>query len=91
LDNPVVIYTKPLCRYCILAKELLNSKNIPYKEYNIEQSNYKLEMESKTNAKTVPQIFIDGKLIGGYDQLLQLYSSSSFFSKEEEPCILCSS
>lgn len=87
LDNQVIMYTKPLCRYCILAKELLNSKNISYKEYNIEQPNYKLEMESKTNAKTVPQIFIGGKLIGGYDQLSQLYDNKV----DEEPCILCSS
>lgn len=87
LDNQVILYTKPLCRYCILAKELLTSKNISYKEYNIEQPNYKLEMESKTNAKTVPQIFIGGKLIGGYDQLSQLYDNKV----DEEPCILCSS
>lgn len=88
LDNQVVIYSKSLCKYCIMAKELLNSKNISYKEYNIEQG-YKTEMENKTNgAKTVPQIFIGGKLIGGYDELCQLYLTGN---EKDEICTMCSS
>ena len=56
----VVIYTGNLCIHCNWAMELLNRKNIEFKEYNIAKDKIKREeMFKKSNgAKTVPQIFI---------------------------------
>lgn len=85
LTTKVIMYTKPLCKYCISAKELLNAKNIKYEEYNIEDSHYKQEMNVKTNgAKTVPQIFINNQLIGGFTELESMLET-------DEGCVYCSS
>ena len=70
----VVIYTKPGCPYCASALALLNKKGADYTE--IVASNdpaKKQEMIQKSNGRmTFPQIFIDGKHIGGSDDLRAL-------------------
>ncbi|MCC3861804.1 glutaredoxin 3 [Pseudemcibacter aquimaris] len=70
----VVIYTRPGCGYCTMAKQLLGKKGKEFQEFNIWSSDeIKKEMEKRTNgAQTVPQIFIDGDLIGGCDDLYAL-------------------
>jgi len=68
----VVIYTGPRCIFCEYAKALLNRKGVTYNEIFIEydDTNKMEEMIKKSNGmKTVPQIFIDGKHIGGNDKL----------------------
>ena len=67
----VEIYTGPLCPHCDFAKALLDRKGISYKEIFIGDDTNKMEeMIKKSNGmKTVPQIFIDGKHIGGNDKL----------------------
>lgn len=70
----VEIYSKPTCPYCVKAKQLLKKLKLNYKEYDINISQYRKDMAIRThNAKTVPQIFIKGQLIGGYDNLYTLY------------------
>ena len=66
-----IVWSKDHCPYCINAKNLLDAKGIAYEERNISQEEWTKEqlLESVPEARTVPQIFIDGKLIGGYDQL----------------------
>ena len=70
----VVIYTKPGCPYCTSAKALLDSKGADYTE--IVASNdpaKKQEMIQRSNGRmTFPQVFIDGKHIGGSDDLAAL-------------------
>ena len=70
----VVIYTGDLCIHCDWAIELLNRKNIEFKEYNIAKDITKREeMFKKSNgAKTVPQIFIDEHHVGGNTELQAL-------------------
>lgn len=86
----VIIYTKPTCKYCLQAKELLKAKNLKYTEYNIEDPQHKAEFDRVTNhAKTVPQIFIDGELIGGFTELYELHNNEN--KESEEGCTCCSS
>ena len=70
----VVIYTGPICNYCSAAKHLLSKKKIRYEEIDIGNDVKKRdEMLKKSNgAKTVPQIFIEEKHIGGYVELKAL-------------------
>jgi len=70
----VVIYTGNLCIHCDWAMELLNRKNIEFKEYNIAKDTIKREeMFKKSNgAKTVPQIFIGEHHVGGNTELRAL-------------------
>lgn len=70
----ILIYTKNFCPYCTAAKELLKSKNVTYTEKNVEKDQTALtEMLSRSEGRTtVPEIFINGKLIGGFDNLSAL-------------------
>lgn len=70
----VEIYTSPLCGYCSRAKMLLDKKGVDYAEYNVMMNpERRAEMTQRANGRTsVPQIFIDGKGIGGCDELFEL-------------------
>ena len=70
----VEIYTKFTCPYCARAKALLDRKGVTYEEYEISMGGPKrTEMLERANGRTtVPQIFIDGRHIGGSDDLADL-------------------
>jgi glutaredoxin 3 len=70
----VEIYTQALCGYCHRAKTLLTKKGVAFTEVDVMMTpGARDEMVRRTNgAKTVPQIFIDGELIGGSDDLARL-------------------
>ena len=64
----VVIYTTNYCPYCTRAKALLRSKNVKFEEIDVtDDPTRRAEMERLSRRWTVPQIFIDGRPIGGYD------------------------
>lgn len=79
-----IVWSKYNCPYCDQAKALLKSKNISFEERKIGDGFTKEELlEAVPNARTVPQIFLDGKLIGGFNELRQyiqdaMESQSSF-------------
>jgi glutaredoxin 3 len=70
----VEIYTKMTCPYCIRAKRLLDMKGVDYREYRVESARSVLaEMIQRSDGRTtVPQIFVDGRHIGGCDDLFSL-------------------
>lgn len=69
----IVIYSTNTCPYCEYAKALLKSKNLSYEEIRVDlDPDKRLEMETKSQRRTVPQIFINDKSIGGYDDLAAL-------------------
>ena len=70
----VVIYTGPMCNYCSAAKHLLNKRKINFEEIDIGYDDEKREeMLKKSNgARTIPQIFIGEKHVGGYVELKAL-------------------
>jgi glutaredoxin 3 len=70
----VEIYTKFLCPYCTRAKSLLKAKGVAMEEYDITMGGPKrTEMVDRAGGRTtVPQIFIDGRHIGGSDDLAAL-------------------
>lgn len=67
----VEIYTKAFCGFCYRAKALLDSKGVDYEEFDISMGGPKRgEMIQRSNGRmTVPQVFIDGRHIGGCDEL----------------------
>ncbi len=71
----VKIYSTGTCPFCDKAKALLKKWQIPFDEVRIDQDDVGLrEMQIVTNhARTVPQIVIDGKPIGGLDDLTELH------------------
>ena len=70
----VEIYVKMMCPYCYRAKHLLDSKGAPYEEISVDFGGpRKVEMVERAGGRTtVPQIFIDGRHIGGCDDLMEL-------------------
>jgi glutaredoxin 3 len=70
----VEIYTKTFCGFCWRAKHLLDSKGIEYREISVDFGGEpKQEMIRRSDSKTtVPQIFIDGRHIGGCNELVAL-------------------
>jgi glutaredoxin 3 len=67
----VEIYSKDACGYCNAAKTLFESKGIQYQEHRIGYNGVTREtlLEKVPTARTVPQIFINDELIGGYTEL----------------------
>lgn len=66
----VVIWSKYNCTFCEQAKSLLGQRSIQFEEKKIGDGYSKEELlEEVPNARTVPQIIIDGKLIGGFTEL----------------------
>ncbi|MCP4769761.1 MAG: glutaredoxin 3 [Gammaproteobacteria bacterium] len=71
--NKIEIYSKDWCPYCAKAKSLLQSKQLEYAEIDITTDQAReQEMIKRSSRRTVPQIFIDGEAIGGYDDLADL-------------------
>ncbi|MBB4839630.1 glutaredoxin 3 [Sphingomonas kyeonggiensis] len=70
----IEIFTKAFCPYCTRAKALLDSKQAEYEEIDISMGGpRRAEMIDRSNGRmTVPQVFIDGKHIGGSDDLAAL-------------------
>jgi glutaredoxin 3 len=70
----VEIYTKAFCPYCARAKKLLGDKGAEFQEFEISAGGEKRqEMIQRAGGRTtVPQIFIDGRHIGGSDDLAAL-------------------
>jgi glutaredoxin 3 len=71
--DPVLIYTTSWCPYCARARALLASKNVSVREIDIDADPaQRAEMIRRSGHRTVPQIFIGERHIGGCDDLLAL-------------------
>ncbi len=70
----IEIYTKWGCPYCVAAKSLLDGKGVAYTEYDITMGGPKrAEMQERVpTARTVPQVLIDDKAYGGFDDISAL-------------------
>lgn len=70
----IKIYTTPICPYCVRAKSLLKKKGAAFEEVDVfMDADAREEMEAKSNGRrTVPQIFIGDRHVGGCDDLYAL-------------------
>lgn len=73
----IEVYTTPMCPYCWRAKRLLDDKKVDYVEIDLwSEKARRQEMLGRAEGRTsVPQIFIDGRGIGGSDELAALEQS----------------
>ena len=82
----VEIYTTPFCGYCARAKSLHDSKGVAYDEMDVMMDDKKRsEMRERTRRSTVPQIFINGRHIGGSDELVALEAAGKLDSMLAQP------
>jgi glutaredoxin 3 len=69
----VTLYTSAWCPYCRRVKDLLAQKKVDFGEINVEDDlKFREEMIARSNRRTVPQIFIGDKHVGGCDDLFEL-------------------
>lgn len=71
----VEIFTKPDCFWCERAKEFLASQSIPFYTWDVGPGRDAMKrtlLRLVPDATTVPQIFIDGEHVGGYEELIKL-------------------
>ena len=75
MKKSIKIYTTNWCSYCDLAKRLFDENGWDYEEINIEKLGWdRSKLLEVGKATTVPQIVIDGLAIGGYDELIKIYT-----------------
>jgi glutaredoxin 3 len=70
----VEIYTTQICPYCVRAKSLLKKKGVAFEEIDVsgDPELRQAMVERAGGRRTVPEIFINGRIIGGYDELKAL-------------------
>lgn len=73
--SKVEIFTGPGCGYCVAAKQLLVRKGFGFTERDVSDPKVMAEMRARLpRARTIPQIFINGAHIGGFDDLSEHFS-----------------
>lgn len=84
-QNMVTVYSKEYCPYCVKAKALLNSLNIPFEEVDITNTPEKIEeLSAKSGFRTVPQIFVGDKCLGGFTDIEKLNNEGKLISITSE-------
>lgn len=69
----VTIYSTPYCPFCVRAKQLLDGKQVSYKEIGVDRDPaLRREMMQRSGRHTVPQIWIGERHVGGFDELASL-------------------
>jgi glutaredoxin 3 len=72
----ITVYVTDWCPYCARARNLLTQKSATFREINVDdESKFREEMIARSGRRTVPQIFIGEKHVGGCDDLFALEES----------------
>jgi len=85
--SQIIIYSKDNCGYCVKAKSLLNNLGLTYTEKKIENFLTKeaLYEELGKQVRSMPQIKINGELVGGYNQLIEYLMDKKLVNFKGEP------
>ncbi len=86
-DTRSIVYGKPSCPYCAQAKDELEMRGIPFDYIDLEDVGKTAAEVTGRKVKTVPQIYIEGKYIGGHEELM-VYLNQPMEIKSEE-CVAC--
>lgn len=75
-EAPIVLFTIYGCPYCQNAVKFLKKHNLPHKAINIgNNAQMMMNLANSTGSKTVPKVFVKGRFIGGYNEMMQLARS----------------
>jgi thioredoxin reductase (NADPH) len=85
--SQIIIYSKDNCGYCVKAKSLLNNLGLTYTEKKIENflTTEALFEEIGKQVRSMPQIKINGELIGGYNQLIEYLTDKKMVDFQGQP------
>ena len=77
--NTITIYTKDYCGFCAAAKSLLRDKGVSFTEIDVtHDAALEGEMIERSGRRTVPQIFVGERHVGGFDDLVALDAARQF-------------
>jgi len=86
-DNRTLIYGKQDCPYCSLAKEEMQLRGIPFEFIDLKEINKTAAEVTGRPVKTVPQIYVQGKYVGGYEELMTFLEQP--LETESNECRAC--
>lgn len=72
--SKITVYTTEYCPFCVRAKALLQQRAVPFEEVRISEDDDQAwdDLYQRSKMQTVPQIFADGKILGGFTELAAL-------------------
>ncbi|MFZ9311427.1 MAG: glutaredoxin 3 [Arenimonas sp.] len=75
----ILMYSSAVCPYCVAAKNFLKARGLDYREIRIDQdADARTEMLSRTKRTSVPQIFVNGTHVGGFEDMVALDRAGNF-------------
>ncbi len=80
----VVMYSAGWCGYCARARALLERKGIAFREVDADDADARAEMVARSGLRSVPQIFVGSRHVGGYEELYALERSGELDSLVKE-------
>lgn len=88
-DNRSILYGKKSCPFCQKAIQELNMRGIQFEYVDLEAIGKSAAEVTGRNVKTVPQIYLEGRYIGGYDDLMIHFSQTPEVTGDSEECRAC--
>lgn len=75
----ILIYSSAVCPYCVAAKNFLKARGLEYRELRIDMDRQaREEMMAKAKRTSVPQIFVNGTHVGGFDDMVAMDRAGTF-------------
>ncbi|MFY8206220.1 MAG: glutaredoxin 3 [Arenimonas sp.] len=75
----ILMYSSAVCPYCVAAKNFLKARGLDYREIRIDQDvDARTEMLSRAKRTSVPQIFVNGTHVGGFEDMVALDRAGNF-------------
>lgn len=88
-DDSTIVYSKKGCPFCEMAKEELRMRGVPFETIDIEElGKTAAQVTGRSDVKTVPQIYISGEYVGGYEQLMEFFDKEVEVDESDE-CLSC--
>ena len=89
-DNRTIVYGKANCPFCEMAKQELAMQNIPFDYVDLEEIGKTAAEVTGRKVKTVPQIYIQGRYVGGYEEMMAYLEKALDDVAESDECVACS-
>ena len=86
-DQRSIVYSKKNCPFCAMAMEELKLRGIPFDKVDLEEIGKTAAEVTGRRVNTVPQIYIEGQYVGGYDELMIHFNGAN--AQESEECRAC--
>jgi len=89
-DNRSIVYGKKGCPFCEMATQELSLRGLPFDYVDLEELGKTAAEVTGRDVKTVPQIYLDGEYIGGYDDMMKQFNESTYDEKDDgDECLAC--